>query len=937
MFNRKKNASEAPEVDEPLTDEAGGVDDRMTVEEAESKSSPISALRKLTRASHGEKKETKGGALSPSKGRNKVEKWRLRTVINHVTFIGDGGTTGEDRLIAWYLLDAQQWSFRSLAEGNALISSMTTTLAELSGTTVHLRCTTQPYPVSAWARSAWANAPEPQEGWAALMERDQRHMAGSAQVDKMVYLGVDLGKRGLAISLLGKVHAGVIDREMQALQDRLDYIDRIVAGEGVEARPVTAHEMEWLLAKSFALGCPVPVPMPDEPTQARLDTADLGKFVSTTEWTAEPLGATKVVATLNGREVERHVVVLTLDRAADVRIPEEQPPWMSKGDQLPFPIEWYARIDIRTAEEVSKDMTKQTGRIDAQHSHWVNDHNKRPPKQLGRQAARASDVEDEMRSGFTGMHTRTKSWFRIAVSGRTDEEASERAAAVIEHFKPQFQFVREIGQYHLAREFVPGEPLSTSAHARHWPLVKVCAGLPQITAEVGDKRGPHIGETSGLVERAVCHDPWYLTEVLNSSGLIPLVGTLGAGKSMLLGLLFYKHTQAGAFGVSLDPAGRLQRLLQLPEMRNIGHSVDLLGGLPGSLSPYAVVPEPNIELIRLDADDPSDEDEMRERMRRAETAARQTRRDLAYQTLRWCLPHYVAQDDSAKKIIDHAVRTANEGLVTDSATDVIEMLSQGNESQREIASHLKTAADRELGRLFFHEAGQERDQQIVSDARATFFNLKGLMQPDANTPVEEWSPEELLARPIMTLASWASVNLIYRRSPNERKMFALDEAHEITGQGGAGRTLVTKIATDSRKNNTAAYLSTQNASAILNQDINNFTGAAFIGRTGDEQAQKAALRLIGKPEGVGYEAMLGNLSRQRRDGEQLSYREFIYRDGIGGEGGRGGIEKIRVSLQHHPDLFRALNTTPGKNKDKPNVSRDDVAAGTEVAYEEGAA
>lgn len=930
MF-RKKNAPEAAV-------ESDGVDDRMTVEEAaeDEKSSPLSALRKLGR-SKGEDKAPRTGALSPNKGRNKVDKWRLRTVINHVTFIGDGGTAGEDRLIAWYLLDAQQWSFRSLAEGNSLIQAMTTSLAELSGTTVHLRCTTQPYPVSAWARSAWENAPEPQEGWAALMERDQRHMAGSAQVDKMVYLGVDLGKRGLAISLLGKVHAGVVDREMQALQDRLDYIDRIVAGEGVEARPVTPHEMEWLLAKSFALGCPVPVPMPDEPTPARLDTEDLGKFVSTTDWSAEPLGATKVVASLGGRQVERHLVVLTLDRAADVRIPEEQPPWMSKADQLPFPIEWYARIDIRTPEEVSKDMARQTGRIDAQHSHWLHDHNKRPPKQLSRQAARASDVEDEMRSGFTGMHTRTKSWFRIAVSGRTEDEASERAAAVIEHFKPQFQFVREMGQYHLAREFVPGEPLSTNAHARHWPLIKVCAGLPQITAEVGDKRGPHIGETSGLVERAVCHDPWYLTEVLNSSGLIPLVGTLGAGKSMLLGLLFYKHTQAGAFGVSLDPAGRLQRLLQLPEMRKIGHSVDLLGGLPGSLSPYAVVPEPNVELLRLDAENPDDEDEMRERLRRAETSARQTRRDLALQTLRWCLPHYIAADDDAKRILDQAVREANKGLVTDSATDVIQFLEKGDDDQREIADLLNTAADRELGRLFFHERGQDRDTQIVSDARATFFNLKGLMQPDPTSPIEDWSPEELLARPIMTLASWASVNLIYRRSPNERKMFALDEAHEITGQGGAGRTLVTKIATDSRKNNTAAYLSTQNASAILNQDINNFTGAAFIGRTGDEAAQKAALRLIGKPENVGYEAMLGNLSRQRRDGEQLAYREFIYRDGIGGEGGRGGIEKIRVSLMHHPTVYKALNTTPGKKKKAPTVDTDAVAAGTEVAYEEGAA
>lgn len=83
----------------------------------------------------------------------------------------------------------------------------------------------------------------------------------------------------------------------------------------------------------------------------------------------------------------------------------------------------------------------------------------------------------------------------------------------------------------------------------------------------------------------------------------------------------------------------------------------------------------------------------------------------------------------------------------------------------------------------------------------------------------------------------------------------------------------------------------------------------MVGRTGDKAAQEDALALLGKPTGVGYEELLGRLSPKPRDGAMLPYREFVYRDGLGGDDGRGGMEIVRVSLQHHPELFRALYST----------------------------
>lgn len=858
------------------------------------------------------------GRTRPIKDEKGTDDWALSAVVNHVTFASAPGMLGEDRMIAWYLAEPQQWSFRSVAEGESMIRAAAAQLSDLVGSTLYMRITTRPYPVSHWARACYDNAPEPQQGFERMMDRDQTHAAQSAQVDKLVYWGVDLGARGRAVAALAKMSESVVDREMVALQSRVDHVDAAMRESGLDASPVTPAEMDWLLARSLALGCPVPVPHPEETFQSALDRDDLAAYVSTSRWAAESLAPTvEVTTSVGGTQITRHVCVLTVSRIADIAIPEEHQPWMSKSDQLPFPVEWFARIDIRSADEISKEMTKLSNRVDGQMSHWADDHGKRPPKQLSRQARRTGDVEDEMRTGFTGLSTRTRGWYRLAVSGETEKEALDRAAAVIAHYKPQIRLVRELGQYALAREFVPGEPLATTAHARKFPVLKVAAGLPAISAEVGDKRGFQIGETAGLVTRQVCMDPWFLTEVMEIGGLVPCVGGLGSGKSMLLQYIGYKAINSGVGGAAMDPSGRMGQMLRLPELEGITRSVSLLGGMPGSLSPYGAVPDPSPELVRLDCEDPTNEEEFADRMRLADAAARSMRKDLAMETMRWCLPYAMGRDERVLRYIRSAIATLKDHRRM-SATEIILYLNNRSDDEQEIARELRLASDRELGRLFFHESGGHDHEPMDFDnsgTRFTVFDLKGLMQPTGDVPLEEYSSDELLARPIMRLASWTALNLIYRGDPNERKLFLLDEAHEITEGSGAGRALVHKISTDSRKNNAAAFVATQNASAVLGEkSINNFAGAAFVGRTGDEQAQRDALKLLGKPAGVGYEETLGNLSRRRRSGEELGYREFIYRDGLGGDGGRGGMEKIRVTLKHHPELFAAIGTTADPNK-----------------------
>ena len=844
--------------------------------------------------------------------------WALESVVNHLTFT-------KQRMTAWYLADPQQWSFRPTAEGEQLIEANAGQLAELVGSTVFIRRTSRPWPMSAWAKASWRNSPDPGAAYAEILKRDQKLLQSQQQADTLTYYGVDLGTRPPLTRMLAKVHEAVADREMRALQARLDHLDAVMAGDGLSARPALGADMAWLLARSFALGCPVRHDR--EVTPAEWTREDLAKFIDGVDWSAEPLApTTTITSTLGDQPVTRHVVTLTVGQMQDLAIPEGYDPWMARVDRLPFPVEWTARIDVRTPEQTSKEMEKLSDRIDAQVNHYQQDHGKRPPKQLARQFHRTGEVEDEMRTGFDGLSTRTRGWYRIHVSGRTEEEALKRAEAVRNLYKPNINIEQELGQYQLAREAVPGEPLANTGHTRRLPVLKVAAAVPAATAEVGDKRGVLIGETAGFVSRAVVHDLWLGPEVLDHSGLCLIAAAPGGGKSNLMGLLIAKTCAQGVPWTVMDPSGRLGQLCTLPWFRSISKQINLLRSEAGSLNPYALVPEPKREWF-IEEDDPE------KSYRDAITAAQMTRRDLTFDTLRWCLDPAQARDSEMRTTLRDAITKAP-ATHHSSAHGVLEVLRPRKgvykTSGAVLFRRLEEASQRELARLFFAppEGSGSTHSEETQQPRLKVYNLKGLVQPDEKEKPnqDDWSFEELLSRPIMNLAAWSSASDLYRGDIHSRKGFSLDEAHEVT-KVGTGRALVGKVQTDSRKFDIAGLVATQNPSRLLGEGAANLVGSAFIGRTLDHSEQVDALKMLRLPAGVGYESILGGLSptsaRTRRavddyegDSDWLArstpaaanYKEFIFADGMGGENGQGGIEKIRVLLSHHPELLQALDT-----------------------------
>jgi hypothetical protein len=502
-----------------------------------------------------------------------------------------------------------------------------------------------------------------------------------------------------------------------------------------------------------------------------------------------------------------------------------------------------------------------------------------------------------MSRGVEVAAARVHGWFRLAVSAPTEDECLERARRVTASYRGRRVSIEHPkGQYGLLREFIPGEPVSTSAYRRRLPALYVAAGVATASSQVGDRRGPYVGYTAGSSRRAVMFDTHYATEEKETSGLVPVVGGLGAGKSVLLGQITYEAVLRGIPSVVLDPSGPLARLTELPEIRGYGEHIDLTTAASGTLNPFGVVARPHRASYQTE-----------DAFTAAEVLAAQDRKLLAMDVVKMLLPPSLDKIPETALVISDAVR-ATKGDPAASLWDVVDQLESLTVSHgRVVANYLRDMAELPLARLLFPSGSHGEDRL---DATLTVLTMPGLVLPPRSVPRDHWSTSEQLAVPLLHLASWYASRAVYGRAMQSRKLVALDETHFL-GDWSAGRALFTRLGRDSRKWNTCVLAASQNPSDVLGMDVANFMSAAFVGRIEDEDAARDGLRMLRVPVGVGYERALAGLSAGRG---ASGFREFVMRDVD------GHVDKIRVDLTANPSLLDALNTTAG---------RDDVVAGEE--------
>lgn len=842
-----------------------------------------------------------------------------------------------DRVVAWYRVPPQSWSFSTAGRADRMITDLATRIAELGTRRVFLRVTSRPFPARRWAEALDAASPNPLpspcphhrlrsepgcgscvEGaaWYDHLAAEQMHLDDHELDDKEVYLGVEVAARSLAGRAAELAWRQAPVAEAGDLAGRLDELDQTAAGRGLEAAPATPEQMGWLLHRSVGLGMPPPQtvgehPAPQAPSPVDpevVETTDLGEFTDGVRWAAEPYAPTVTVTGHDeaGAEVTRHVAVLTLGRMADQHVPEGgDDPWIQRTDRLPFPVEWSATFDVRSASAVATEMRNLMARVRSQRKHYVEEHGQDEPADLERQGARAREIEDEQRHGFGGTRTRVSGWFRLAVSGPTRAEALRRAGEVTRLYTPGATVVRPADQYRLAREFIPGEPVANVAYRQRMPVTTLAGGMPAATATVGDRQGVLLGQTCGTSARAAIWDPWLAHEHTNTSGVTTVTGTQGAGKTSLAGLVVYKSVRRGAAGAVLDPVGRLQRLCELPELAPHARAVNLLNAEPGTLCPYRVVAEPRREDFQVDEHGRARTKAQIDRAwGRAREAAREQRRGLTYDILTMLLPRQVTDGASADATVFALEKAigATDASPRSSPEQVLEALRNLDDEGladhgRRVADSLARVAAMPQARLFFPVGPPpEADHADPAATPLTVLTLQGLTLPHQGEG--GGGPESMEARlsvPLLHLAAWLTSRFIYDRPTGQRKLLVVDETHALV-RSGTGQSLLNDLSRNSRKQNTRVLLLSQNAGDVLTAGVGNLTGAVLAGRAVDPGEQRQALELLGLQTGVGYEQVLESLP----PGEG----EFIFADGT------GGMERIAVDLDFDPRVAAALNTTP---------------------------
>ncbi|KOS57564.1 ATP-binding protein [Rhodococcus rhodochrous] len=893
----------------------------------------------------------------------KAVRLALTGVSGHITRTPTSAT-------AWFVQPPGPWNMRPTARQRRYIRNEALVLTNLSAagvTTLHRRLVRTPWPVRQWAQAhdGWAEPIPDIPGalsWADYLRGHQHAMLWSNPTLKGRYWGIDLPTRSLlgqgldaiadalspvlAWPLLGRLARVVrrwadnaFTREQDALAEHLAAVERIMAGDGVRARPATTAQMDYLLRRSAALGLPLDI---DGVIAGGGDwkTTDIAALEDLTKVSLEPGdGYTKVTGLVDGRNYTGYVIVLTVGRMAPLPIPERMLPWQVIGDPSGEPLEWSERIRLFDKAHTTRAMRRLTHKIQAQFDHYTVEHDEVPPQELIEQHARAQQVLSDIEEDHSGLSVRTEGWYRLVVVGATAAEAKRKVALLRERYAPHISLEHEHGQFQLLREFMPGEPLANIAHCRRMSVESLSAGMAAVGDRIGDRTGVVIGQTASIAPRPAVWDLFAAHERKHKSGLTPIVAVPGSGKTFLAGMIVYQAVRAGAYGVILDPSGPLKALAHLPEFRDIADVHALTGrtSRPGSLNPYRVIVDPRRDDPEYDPTGP----DYRRDTEPAAAAAAQYHADLraaeaerisvAVSVLKMMLPPARLEMELAESVLHTAANRVG-GQRHHHLREVLDQIRAIADTDEDLAMRtcarslfqdLDVMSNLAEARVLFPEDGTAVGDvdDFDSDVRLTILTMPGLQLPPEGVDAAQWTPQQRMSGPLMHMAAWLANRLVYEKPRQVRKVLFLDE-NKYLESTGAGRTLNLRIARDSRKWKVRALVCSQLPDDYLGVDGSDDRSAlayeVIIGDLGgNAHAIEGALKLLNLPLGQGYESILADLGGGGEDtldeDTDTSYqdqaRRFIVKMA-------DDIELIRSDWTHYVHLahvFEALNSSTTRN------------------------
>jgi AAA-like domain len=803
--------------------------------------------------------------------------------------------------ILWFTVPGVRFGWRSDDERDRMLEDLAQRVASLVGHRFEIRETSVPWSAHEWRQAMADTAIAPHPDRAPMLDSQERHLESMEFADKQVMIGVHLDAPNPITSRARDRIVNLLDKgQPDEFAIQADDIDRVMAAAGLGALPSTQAEVEWMIRRSIALGCPSPVP--GNPVSGPWTETDIDELADTADWAVlEPFGqSVQVVAKLgDGRRVIRHVCILTLGNTDEF---DKRGAWLSRCDQLPFPVEISATVDVLTEKTITKLVQDAINRVKYQIDHH-HEHDEEPPLSLARAHDKAMLVSDEVEQGLNGMSTRVRTWVRFAVSGETEREALDRAGLLINLYKAaKVTVAHPKDQYKMAREFIAGEPLSSSAYMRQMPVLTFAGGMPQAHHNVGHRKGTYLGFTAIGARRPVLFDMHRSMVEREQSGTTLISGALGAGKSGLIFDLAFQSFMDGIPTAVFDPSGPLAELCYLPETRDNSRHDDLLSSRPGTLNPFRVLPDPA-----------RDEFGSQAAWDQAVAGVRARRKSLCRDAIVMFLPSEVITEDTRFAIVG-AMKEMG-GHTTDTPLQVIGNLEKSRDKHSKLlAEYLRQISHLPAAQLVFPFSPEVDDDGSRDNALLTVTTMRDLALAPEGKPRADWTEEQSMSAALLHLAAWRTYRSIYQLPRHIPKAIFCDECSQIS-RADSGMDFLVTTAAETRKRKIRAVFSAHSLASLYVPLLADKVDSVFVGRTTELGAQQAALRALGVPLAVGFEEILGGLSPHARGAVGRSgARQFVYRDG------EDGCEKISVDLTHLPAHVRAaLDTTP-------DVKRADVRA-----------
>ena len=855
---------------------------------------------------------------------------RLRGVSGNLTVTRDGIT-------AWYIERPVAWEFRSNGERERLIDERNRAWTALAGRTFHTRVTHRPYPASEWARAFTKNYPNPvnKGAFRDYVLRKQTTLRTRHLGAPVVFHGITIGNRDLIAAVRDIVNRGGLTERERVRVER--DVSAVTAALSDIADPASQEDVEWLVNRSIGLHLPNPRPAEHAPGEPA-DAHDLAGVYDDVDVTPLGVGARTVSVTgaagRSGPEpVTRYVSFLSLGRMEDRRIPETAPPWLAYAQRFGG-VEVAAHGVVKPGADAARDVEERIKVIkDLYAEHRAHDVDLPPAVERAHQ--QAVRTQDEMREAHAEAATRVYVTVRFAVAGATQREAQDRADALAKHLgKQHLGSGRCLNPYATYREFIPGEKRCTTAHLRRLPVRLWAASMPNLTTRIGDRRGIPLGDTVGATSSPFVWDPHWATEH-NESGVMPVVGGLGSGKSSFSGEIAALLALCGVQCTVLDPSGALAAITRWPAISDHAKVVNLLNSEAGILSPFSVVPEPTRAQTASDPDvlaalatiPDADRDKYIDQQHRdAVILARRERSALALDVLRGCLPPGLDKHRQTEPVLLAAINEVG-GAVTGSLATVMGHLADDkSEHAQTLHRYLTDVSEHPRAALWWSSGYTPSQRASTADAMLVVMTMPGLVLPTG--PRDEWGTTERLNVNTLALAANYTTARVYRQARHTRKFVFLDESHFLS-EWSSGRALTSRLERDSRKWNLRVLLASQDvATTLLSQKASAaLTYDVALGNITDEDDAARGLRLARIPVGVGYEPVLGRLrpptADEGRPVEQ-DWRDFVLRI-------NGRHARVRIDLSDTPELAGLLVTTPRADvddeDDEPAVDDDLVTAG----------